>query len=301
MRAAAPISTKARCGARWRFEMDAPNPDVLAIERTFASNRATGDIALSVAAVAGASRRARVHEAGSLRVRFPNSHNAGTLDAVIVNTAGGMTGGDRFTVGIDIGAGARLTVTSAAAEKVYRSLGPDAEIAVRIAIEAGAALAWLPQETILFDRAQLHRTIDIDLAGSANLLVAEAVVFGRAAMGEIVEDGHLFDRWRVRIDGTLVFAETMRLDGAIARQLAETAIANEGAATASVLKIPGDDEMVAAVRAMQQRFAGEVGVSSWNGLAAARLVARDGAALRHDLTCVLSAWNGGPLPRLWVN
>jgi urease accessory protein len=281
--------------------MDAHNPDVLAGERTFASNRATGDIALAVAAAAGASRRARVHEAGSLRVRFPNGHDAGALDAVIVNTAGGMTGGDRFAVGIDVGAGARLTVTTAAAEKIYRSLGPNAEIAVRIAIARGGALAWLPQETILFDRARLRRTIDIDLADGASLLVAEAIVFGRAAMGEIVDHGYLFDRWRVRVDGVLVFAETIRLDGAIARQLAQTAIAKAGAAAASVLKIPGDDDMVAAVRAMQPSFVGEVGVSSWKGLVAARLVARDAAALRRDLACVLSAWNSAPLPRLWLN
>jgi urease accessory protein len=301
MRAAAPISTKARCGARWRFEMDALNPDVLSGDRTFASNRATGDIALVVEVAAGASRRARLHEAGSLRVRFPHGHDAGALDAVIVNTAGGLTGGDRFAVGIDVGAGARLTVTTAAAEKIYRSLGPDTEIALRIAVAGGAALAWLPQETILFDRARLRRTIDIDLAGGSSLLAAEAIVFGRAAMGEIVGHGYLFDRWRVRVDGALVFAETIRLDGAIAPRLAQAAIAKEGAAAASVLKIPGDDDMVAAVRAMAQSFAGEVGVSAWNGLAAARLVARDGAALRHDLTCVLGAWNGGPLPRLWLN
>jgi len=281
--------------------MDARNPDTLAGDGTFASNRATGDIALAVTAVCGASRRTRVHEAGSLRVRFPNSHDAGALDAVIVNTAGGMTGGDRFAIGIDVGAGARLTVTTAAAEKVYRSLGPDTEISVRMGVEGGAALAWLPQETILFDQARLHRTIDIDLAAGASLLAAEAIVFGRAAMGEIVDRGHLFDCWRVRAGGELIFAETIRLDGAIARRLEEAAIAKGGAAVASILKIPGDDDSVAAVRAMAQSFAGEVGISAWNGLAAARLVARDSAALRHDLICVLTAWNSGPLPRLWLN
>jgi urease accessory protein len=271
--------------------MDALNSDVLSGDRTFAANRATGDIALAVSAAGGTSRRTRVHEAGSLRVRFPNTHDAGALDAVIVNTAGGMTGGDRFAVRIDVEASARLTVTTAAAEKIYRSLGPDTEIGVRLAVKGGAALAWLPQETILFDRARLHRTIDIDLASGASLLAAEAIVFGRAAMGETVADGSLFDRWRVRVEGALVFAETIRLDGAIAQRLAETAIAKEGAAV----------DTVAAVRAMQPSFAGEVGVSTWNGLAVARLVARDCSALRHDLACVLTACSNAPLPRLWLN
>ena len=152
----------------------------------FAANRAVGRIALSVMASADASRRERVHEAGSLRVRFPNGASRGTLDAVIVNTAGGMTGGDRFDIAIDIGAGAHLTVTTAAAEKVYRSLGPDTEIAVRLNVGPDGALAWLPQETILFDQVRLRRTIDADLAQNSSLLLAEACVFGRSAMGEAV-------------------------------------------------------------------------------------------------------------------
>jgi urease accessory protein len=281
--------------------MDARVRDRVASADTFAANRATGDIGLSVVAAAAGSRRARVHEAGSLRVRFPNGHKAAQLDAVVVNTAGGMAGGDRFDLDIKVGAGARLRVTTAAAEKIYRSLGPDTDVGVKIAVGSGASLAWLPQETILFDRARLRRAIDVDLAPNANLLLGEAVVFGRSAMGEIVADGSLFDRWRVRLDGNLIFAETIKLDKAIALRLNETAIAATGTAIASVLKIPGGDNAVAAVRALQQEFAGEVGVSAWNGLAAARLVAPDGVALRHDLIGVLTAWGFSPLPRLWLN
>jgi urease accessory protein len=280
---------------------DAMIVDAPARDATFAANRATGRIALSVVATSGQSRRARVHEAGSLRVRFPNAADAAQLEAVMVNTAGGMAGGDRFNVEIDVGAGARLSLTSAAAEKVYRSLGADTWVSVKLAASPGATLTWLPQETILFDQARLHRTIDLDLAGNANVLLAEAIVFGRAAMGEAVACGHLFDRWRVRVGGELVFAETTRLDGEIARRLSETAIAADGAAIASVLKFPGDEDSAAAIRAMQQSFVGDVGVSAWNGLALARLVAPDGAALRHDLIAVLTTWSGRTLPRLWLN
>jgi len=267
----------------------------------FAGNRAAGRIALSIAAAGGVSRRARLHEAGSLRVRFPNGDGRGALDAVILNTAGGMTGGDRFDIDIGLGAGARLSVTTAAAEKIYRSLGPDTEIGVKLEVGPGGALAWLPQETILFDQIRLRRGIDVALARDARLLLAEAIVFGRSAMGETVVCGHLFDRWRVRVDGALAFAETTRLDGDIAQRLVQRAIAGGGAAVAGVIKIPGDDEGVAAVRAMQNVFVGEVGISAWNGLAAARLVAPDGAALRRDLMTVLTALGAGPLPRPWLN
>ncbi len=267
----------------------------------FAGNRAVGRIVLTTAATAGVSRRTRVHEAGSLRVRFPNGGRQDTLDAVIVNTAGGMTGGDCFDVDIKVGAGARLTVTTAAAEKIYRSLGPDTQIGVKLEVGCGGSLAWLPQETILFDQVRLRRSIAVELARDANLLLAEAVVFGRSAMGETVVSGLFFDRWRVRVDRTLTFAETICLDGKIAQRLAEPAIAGAAVAVASVLKIPGDDQDVATVRAMQQDFAGEVGVSAWNGLAVVRFVAADGAALRRDLTGALTALSAGPLPRLWLN
>ena len=270
-------------------------------DEIFAGNRAVGRIAFTVAAAPGGSRRGRVHEAGSLRVRFPNGQSQAALDAVIVNSAGGMTGGDRFTIDIQVGAGATLTVTTAAAEKIYRSLGPDTEIAIKLDVAPGGTLKWLPQETIVFDGVRLRRAIDVDLARDTNLLLAEACVFGRSAMGEVVTGGSIFDRWRVRAGGAFVLAETLRLDDKIAQRLAQRATAAESIAVASVIKIPGSDDDAAAVRTLQEQFAGEVGVSAWNGLAMARLVAADGAALRRDLVAVLTALGGAPLPRLMLN
>ena len=275
-------------------------PSVNAAERQaiFAANRATGHIALGVAAHAGRTRRTGVHEDGSLRVRFPNAE-ADALEAVIVNTGGGMTGGDRFAIDIVLAEGASLVAGTAAAEKIYRSTGPDTEVDVTLTIGADARLVWLPQETILFNRARLKRRIDIDLAGSASLLMAEAVVFGRAAMGEAIEQGFFADRWRVRRAGTLVYADSARLDGAIAGKMAAVASAAGGIAIATVLIAPGEEDKVAAVRALEPRFAGEVGISAWNGIAVARFCAATGAALRRDLTAVLAAL-GQPVPRLWL-
>jgi urease accessory protein len=264
----------------------------------FAGNRGAGRIALSVKAEEGVSRRGRVHEAGMLRVRFPHAETSGALDAVIINTAGGMTGGDRCNIDINVEAGAAATVTTAAAEKIYRSLGPDAETSVRLDVGCGGKLAWLPQETILFDRVRLRRTIEVALKRDARLLLAETVVFGRTAMGETPRVGHFFDRWRVRVDGVLLFAETIRLDGEIAEKLAERAIGGGATALGSLIAIPGNDETVAAIR--ERSFVGDVGVSAWNGLAVVRLVAGSGETLRRDLIGVGKAL-GAPLPRLWLN
>jgi len=266
--------------------------------QTFAANRARGHVALSVAAARGVTRRRQVGEAGSLRVRFPGPA-AADLEAVIVNTAGGIAGGDQLALDIAVGAAARLAVTTAAAEKVYRSLGPAAVVNLTLTVEANGALAWLPQETILFDRARLRRTIEVDLAGNATLVLAEALAFGRAAMGEAVKQGSVFDRWRVRRGGQLIFAETTRLDDEIGASLCQPAVAAGGAALATLLLVPGDEAHVTAVRAIADPR-GEVAISAWNGLAVARFVARDGAALRYDLTAALTAL-GVPLPRLWLN
>ncbi len=271
-----------------------------AVDEVFAANRAVGRIALSVRHVSGASRPGRVHEAGMLRVRFPNGARRDTLDAVIVNTAGGLAGGDRAEIAMTAAAQARLTVTTAAAEKIYRSLGPQTQIAVKLEAGAGAAVAWLPQETILFDRMRLRRTIDVALARDASLLMLEAIVFGRCAMGERVTSGFFVDRWRVRVDNALVFADAIRLDGEIAQRLARRAVAGAGVATATVLKIPGDDQTVAAVRAVEPSCSGQVGVSAWNGLMIGRLVAPTDAALRGDLLRILTALGVAP-PRLWLN
>lgn len=270
-------------------------------QETFAANRATGGVALVAVAGGGRTRRSRVHEDGSLRLRFPHVAPGAPLEAVIVNTGGGMTGGDRFSIAMSMEEGAYVLAGTVAAEKIYRSNGDDAELAVTLSIADGASLAWLPQETILFDDARLSRRIDIDMAETGSLLLCEAVVFGRTAMGETVEQGRLVDRWRLRRGGKLLYAETVRLDGAVAEALAEPAAANGAAALATILVVPGDDSVPTAVRARSDGFAGEVGASAWNGLAAVRFCARDGAALRHDIVGVLAALNRGDVPRLWLS
>jgi urease accessory protein len=275
-----------------------PAADELA--RTFAANRAVSNIALTVRKGAGITQRSLIHEEGPLRVRFPGAR-AMELEAVIINTAGGMAGGDRYNLDMTVEPKARLLVSTAAAEKVYRTIEPATTVDVKLAVGAEGRLAWLPQETILFDRSRLRRSIEIDLAEDARLLLAEAVVFGRTGMGESVDDCSLHDRWRLRRGGQLIHAEAMRLDGAITAKLAEPAVAKGGVAIATMLIVPGDDEIASSVRALEKKFRGEVGASAWNGLAVVRFCAAQGGALRHDLTAVLSLLRGGRLPHCWLH
>ncbi|QQN65181.1 urease accessory protein UreD [Bradyrhizobium diazoefficiens] len=273
--------------------------DGLATSSVFEANRARGAARFDVHVRDGVTRRGTLHESGSLRVRFPSPEDDG-LSGVFINTAGGIAGGDRFDIDISVAAAARLTLTTAAAEKVYRAPGPAAQLNIALKAGARAHLSWLPQETILFDRARVQRRFDIELDEAASLLLCEIVVFGRTAMGERMEQGEFVDRWRLRRGGRLVFAETVRLDGDVGAKLGRSAVAKGGAAIGTALIVPGDEALVERIREASDSFAGEVGISAWNGFAMARFCAQDAARLRADMMAVL-ARTGAVLPRLWLN
>lgn len=270
----------------------------LSVTRIFDANRAKGRVAFSVETARGLTLRKRVQESGSLRVRFPNVSGP-DCEAVLVNTGGGMTGGDSFDIAIALEAKAALTVTTAAAEKIYRSTGPDATLTVDLTVGAGAALAWLPQETILFNGARLARRITVDLADDASLLMVEGTVFGRSGMDEEMTRGFLHDQWLIRRGGRLIHLEATRLDENIAARLARRAVAHGAAAVATLLAVPAA-QTVAAIRGSLHRMRGEVGASEWNGLAVARFVAPDGGTLRHDLMQAVMVTRVAGLPRLWL-
>jgi urease accessory protein len=265
----------------------------------FARNRAHGLVDLSVCADGGRTRRQRVVEEGSLRIRFPDVSGAET-EAVILNTAGGIAGGDDFSIAIDAGPGAQIAVTSAAAEKVYRAIDAASRIDVRLSVATGAVLRWLPQETILFDGARLHRSIAVDVADGGSLVMAETMVFGRSAMDETVRQGDLVDRWRIRQGGKLVFADTLRIGGDVAGLLSRPAAGGGATAFATLVIAPGDEALADEARACLAHCAGEAGVSAWNGIAVIRLCGTDAALLRRDLISVLNHLCGA-LPRLWTN
>ena len=273
--------------------------ELSATSTVFEANRARGAVRFDVHARDGVTRRGAVHESGSLRVRFPSPEGDG-LSGVFVNTAGGVAGGDSFDIDIAAGERSRLTLTTAAAEKVYRAPGAAAQLNIALKVAAGAHLGWLPQETILFDRARVHRRFDIELDETASLLLCEIVVFGRTAMGERMEQGEFVDRWRLRRGGKLAFAETVRLDGNIGAKLGRSAVAKGGAAIGTALIVPGDERLIERIREASESFAGEVGISAWNGFAMARFCAQDAARLRADMMAVL-ARTGAALPRLWLN
>ncbi|MCQ8783182.1 urease accessory protein UreD [Mangrovibrevibacter kandeliae] len=257
--------------------------------------RARGTARAVVHAPEGASTRLkRLHQAGCLKLRFPRLPQA---EAVLINTSGGLTGGDRIEQHYEVGAAAGLTVTTQACERIYRASAGTAEVATTVAVGEEAELAWLPQETILFDGGRLRRRLELDCAASSRFLVVESVILGRQAMGESLRSGLLHERWRIRRDGRLVFAEDLRLGGDLERLT--VAAAGLGGATAFATVLLQAEALEPALEAARRIIGEAGGASRFDGLLVCRLVAESGQALRRRLVPLLHALSTRPLPRLW--
>lgn len=252
-----------------------------------AHQRSEGHVLLSM----GAHGLRRMREAHAAKVRIPQ----GSHEAILINTGGGLAGGDRFSYDIRAENGARLTVTGQAAERVYRTLGPAAQVEVKLSAGDGGTLMWLPQESILFDGAALARTIDAELGAGARFLAVESVILGRAAMGETVRHARFRDRWRIRQKGRLIHADDIAFDGV---PPSTSATLGGARAFATVVLIAEDaEERLGPVRAV---LGASDAASAWNGKLVARLVAGDGFELRKSLIPALTVLAGpASLPKSW--
>ncbi|MDF1854798.1 urease accessory protein UreD [Pseudooceanicola sp.] len=264
-----------------------------------AQPRTRGSLLLSARLRGGRSRIGELRQQGALKALFPQARQA-ALQAVFLNTSGGVTGGDQLTLQAEAEAGAALCLTSQAAERIYRAQ-PDeiGQVATRLQVGAGGRIDWLPQETILFDGGALDRRLDAEVAADGCLLAVEPLIIGRVAMGETVRDARLTDRWRVRRDGRLIFADTLRLHGDVHAILQSPGVAGGAGAMAALLLVAPHAEDLAA--RLNTLLAGCGACSAIRpGVLFARILARDGFALRQSLIPAIRLLSGGEIPRPWM-
>ncbi len=264
--------------------------------------RSQGALDLSFRLRGGRSVIDRSYQSGCLRMRLPRAESPAEAPcAVLINTAGGVAEGDSLDQRIAWGEDTVATVTTQAAEKVYRALARGCAISTRLSVERGARAEWLPQETILFDACRLRREARIMLAEDVTFLGVESIVLGRTAMGEHVRSGALRDALRIWRGGRLIYADALALDGDIAALMRRAAIG--GGARAMAVIVHASDGAAALrdpVRDALEQAEGLGAASCWNGLLAVRLIAPDGEVLRHDVALALSVLREGrPLPRVW--
>ena len=260
--------------------------------------RARGEGRIDTQTRDGRTRLLSLYQEGCAKIRLPHTH-ADHLEAVFINTAGGLTGGDHVSWKAQVAPHAHLVLTTQACERVYRSLGPAAEVETRLDVAQGAHLDWLPQETILFEHSHLNRSLEIDLAEGATLLAIEAILLGRDAMGESARRSRLQDRWRIRRNGRLVHAEATQLTGADLERDGMSSLRGANA-FATILAIgPNAERKRDQLRALLPGDA-DIGVSAIGERLILRAFAPSGLALRRLIVPAIAMLTpSGTLPRLW--
>jgi urease accessory protein len=266
--------------------------------------RAEGDLVVGLKRRGARTVLARLRQAGCLKARFPVPLCRQRADLVMLNISGGVAAGDVLATRIEAEAGARATIATQAAERCYRALSCSAPATVRneLRVADGACLEWLPQETILFDGSALDRALSVEMSDDARFLGVESLVFGRAAMGEAVRTADLRDVIRVRRGGRLLLHDAIRLRGAVQATLGREAIAARARAAATIVHVAPDASCrLDALRAALANVPAECGVSAWDRMLVARMVAPSGASLRAALVAALAILRDGrPLPRVWM-
>jgi len=279
--------------------------------------RSTGLAKLGFGTRDGVTVLGDLYQSGSAKIRFPRHHRGQIFEAIIINTAGGMTDGDTFSLKAQWQAGATAMLATQAAERIYKSRGANAAITTRIDVADGATALWLPQETILFDGGRLRRHCQVDLAASARFLAVESVVYGRAAMGETVRLGAVHDKFDIAIDGRKVWADAFSIHGdadcGISALLDRPAIGAGARATATVIaKGPAPETLLALVRSQCTDYDVSLAATTRETLVIARLLAKDGTMLRVALVALLRGLkteligkgsgfsDPAALPRVWA-
>jgi urease accessory protein len=260
--------------------------------------RVEGGVQVSFRHQAGRTALYDCQERDGYRIRFPKG-SAG-CEGVIINTGGGVACGDRIGHAVNLSENAAATLTVQAAERIYRSQGDPSQIDVFMKLADGASLSWLPQETILYSQANLVRRFEIDMAQSARLLMVEIMVFGRKEMGETIGQGRYLDRWRVRRDGRLVFAENVCFEGDLNAALRRPAIGNGARITGTVLYVAeAAAGRLDAVRRTLAGAASRIAASAWNGLLCIRCLGTDLDTVRRELSPAIVVLRQERMPRVW--
>jgi urease accessory protein len=247
-----------------------------------------------------------VFERSPIRIMFPRTGYRAVEEAVLINTAGGIAGGDRLECSVAALPGASIAVTSQAAEKVYRALYEPARVVTRLKAHTSAKLAWLPQETIVFNQARLHRTTEIELFCGAELLALEWLVLGRAAHGEVMVGGNIVDRWRVKRDGHLIWADGFRITDEIFPHLKTKALLSNCSAIATLIYFgPYLDKRLDFLREMIPSLGCNCAATLVGGLIVVRFAAKESSdlklALRGFLQQLGPELGSGPfkVPKMW--
>lgn len=262
-----------------------------------AQPRAVGCVRLSTKALGGRSVLDRLYQQGASKVVFPRA-NIG-MTGVLLNTSGGVTGGDRFSNDAEAGAGTHLTLTTQACERAYRAQpGETGRITTTLRVGDGATLWWLPQETLVFDGCAVDRRLSCDITGSGRALIVEPLCLGRLAMGEAQVNGVMADRIQVTREGAPLVQDAWRLSGDLTAQMQRSATGGSAAAMVSLTYVAPDAEAhLEPLRALLPATGGASLLAQ--DVLVLRLLSASGYTLRKHLLPILDHLTRRKMPLCW--
>lgn len=268
--------------------------------------RAVGAARVVLAGDESGTRIIDIDQKFPVALAFPNIDDRRSKEAVIINCSGGIAGGDRLEIELVAQHGASVAATTQAAEKVYRALDRPAQITTRLIVHEGARLAWLPQETILFDKARIKRQTEVDLCAGAEIIVLEWLMFGRAESGEQVRGGYVLDGWRVRLDGRLVWADALLVSDEVFAHLHREALLSKWRAVGTLIYFgPSLARRLEALREIATSLDCRCAATIVGAIIIVRVAAIASADLKRGLRSLLDQFSrelgSGPfgVPKMW--
>jgi len=268
--------------------------------------RANGVGRIVLGSSGGDNRIKDLFQRSPIRIIFPRLGVGALEEAVLINTAGGIAGGDCLEYEITALANASITATSQAAEKVYRALDEPSRIVTKLRAYDQARLAWLPQETIVFNWARVNRRTQIEISSGAELLALDWLVLGRAAHGEKMMGGCIRDNWVVKKDGRLVWADSFRATDDMFARLHRMALLSDCKAIGTLIYCgPHVGTRLAALRKMTPHLGCRCAATLVAGLLIVRFAAKISLDLRHAVRGAVQQFSrelgGGPfrVPKMW--
>ena len=260
--------------------------------------RATGRVEIGFISKSNSYSLAHLHQSGCLKALMPKNHSD-IPEVVLINTAGGITGGDKLSVAVELKERVRATVTTQTAERIYKASHDLGKIDVRLNLRQNSSLDWLPQETILFDRSALKREITVNMHDTSKLFMVESIILGRCAMGEILTDNSFADHWRIFQNNKIRYAESLKLSNA--SELSGFATLGENKALATLLYVGSNaEEKLLHMRSLLKKCNLVSGTSAWDGKLVTRLISDSPQRLRAALIFIISEFRKKQLPRVWL-
>lgn len=260
--------------------------------------RSKGRVELGFSCQAHSNGLEHLYQAGCLKALIPKNYSE-VPDVILINTAGGITGGDELKIQAHIGERVNVCLTTQTAERVYKTCQGIGKIEVELDLKNSSKLDWIPQETILFDKSAIKRSIKVNMLEHSHLFMVESIILGRQAMNECVTSNLFIDRWEILRNSKPIYIESLKLSNA--NELSGLATLGKNKALATILYIaPDSEERLGQMRRLIVDSDVFGAATAWGGKMVVRLISECPRLLRLALIYIITEFRGRSLPRVWL-